>query len=76
MSPIEEHKLKIQFIENMPNKYDYLVYKNFCINNNLELMAFSTYAELIEPSVTSIIGYKEPTEQIRPQPCCGGGKVL
>lgn len=72
MTAQEEHEAKVAFIENMPNKYDYAVYKQFCIDNKFELMTFIQYASYIEPYIPRV--QEAPVQQKRTG-CCGGGEV-
>jgi hypothetical protein len=55
IDPMVEHEAKLAFIERMKNKYDYLAFKQFCIESGFEVMSFPIYAGLIEPSVPSTI---------------------
>ncbi len=48
MTSQQEHEVKVAFISNMPNKYDYLSFKEFCISNSFEVMTFLQYASYID----------------------------
>ena len=74
MTVQEEHKAKVTFIESMPNKYDYSVYKQFCIDSGFEVMTFIQYASYIEPYVPSN-PVSPPVGVVRETGCCGGGEV-
>lgn len=72
----DQDQAKSDFINNMVNKYNYLDYKNFCLENGFEVMPFHVYALLIEP-------LNNPDKPVFPtatidvrSSCCGGGKVL
>lgn len=70
----EEDILKKNFILQMNNKYDYILFKQFCLDNSFEVTPFVIYAGIVEPMVP-------PNGEIitsSPKPCgtCGGGKVL
>jgi hypothetical protein len=73
MAVMEEHNAKVAFIDSMLNKYDYAVYKQFCIDNGFELMTFIQYASYIEPYVPS--DPKAVPVVARRSGCCGGGEA-
>jgi hypothetical protein len=73
MTVREEHNAKVAFINSMPNKYDYAVYKQFCIDNDFEVMTFIQYAAYIEPYIPSVP--KTLQVKTREPGCCGGGEV-
>jgi hypothetical protein len=55
MTVQEEHIVKLKFIEEMPDRYDYSSYRKFCLDNDFELMSFPVYAHLIESDIPTIV---------------------
>lgn len=77
----DEHNAKVKFIAAMSNKYDYAAYRQFCLDNNYEVMSFVSYALLIEPPVPRTFPqparFTPPDAAVAPKPCggCGGGII-
>ena len=75
MTVMEEHNAKVAFIDSMPNKYDYAIYKQFCIDSGFELITFIQYASYIEPYVPSNPSKVTTSVAAKKTGCCGGGEI-
>lgn len=77
---MDENLIKAEFISNMLNKYDYLAFKDFCINNGYTVPSFHVFALMVEPPVTDnavSVGDVVVKPAVYTSNCssCGGGIV-